>query len=262
MKKHLLAAAAMALASSATLAQVAAVDWPGNPQNVFSNGPYMMGYQFSVSISQMAVGLGAFDDQGDGFATGRHHVGLWTDSGVLLADAFVTSADALQGHFRYTSIAGVQLLAGQTYIVGADNWGGGGDNWAWRETGGMGLVEAPGIKHIQDKFQDGPGFAFPNLSEGNMFADFVNLRNNPLSSGMARIHFGLSKDDRVEIKVYDVTGREVRELANRQFKAGEHDIVWDGSDNSGRPVARGVYFTQVRYKDSAFSDAKKLTVLK
>ena len=166
MKKHLLAAAAMALASSATLAQVAAVHWPGNPQNVFSNGPYMMGYQFSVSISQMAVGLGAFDDQGDGFATGRHHVGLWTDSGVLLADAFVTSADALQGHFRYTSIAGVQLLAGQTYIVGADNWGGGGDNWAWRETGGMGLVEAPGIKHIQDKYQDGSGFAFPNISEG------------------------------------------------------------------------------------------------
>ena len=102
----------------------------------------------------------------------------------------------------------------------------------------------------------------PNLSEGNMFADFVNLRNNPLSSGMARIHFGLSKDDRVEIKVYDVTGREVRELANRQFKAGEHDVVWDGSDNTGRPVARGVYFTQVRYKESAFSDAKKLTILK
>ena len=166
MKKHLLAAVAMALASSATLAQVAAVDWPGNPQHVYNNGPYMMGYQFSVSISQMAVGLGAFDDQGDGFRTGQHHVGLWTDSGTLLADAFVSSADALQGHFRYTSIAGVQLLAGQTYIVGADNWGGGGDNWAWRETGGMGLVEAPGIKHIQDKFQAGSGFVFPNLSEG------------------------------------------------------------------------------------------------
>lgn len=166
MKKHLLAAVAMAFASSATFAQVAAVDWPGDPQNVFSNGPYMMGYEFSVSISQMAVGLGAFDDKGDGFATGRHHVGLWTDSGVLLADAFVTSADALQGHFRYTSIAGVQLLAGQSYIVGADNWGGGGDNWAWRETGGLGLVEAPGIKHIQDKFEIGSGFAFPNRSEG------------------------------------------------------------------------------------------------
>jgi len=102
----------------------------------------------------------------------------------------------------------------------------------------------------------------PNISDGNMLVDFVNLRNNPMMVGMARIHFGLARDDRVQIKVYDVTGREVRELANRAFKAGEHDIVWDGTDNSGRPVARGVYFTQVRYRESAFSDAKKLTVLR
>jgi hypothetical protein len=102
----------------------------------------------------------------------------------------------------------------------------------------------------------------PNLSEGNMLADFVALRNNPLSSGMARIHFGLSRDDRVQIKVYDVTGREIKLLADRAFKAGEHDIVWDGSDNGGRPVARGVYFAQVRYKDNGFMDAKKVTVLK
>ena len=54
----------------------------------------------------------------------------------------------------------------QTYIVGADNWGGGGDHWAWRETGGMGLVEAPGIKHIQDKFRAGSGLVFPSQSEG------------------------------------------------------------------------------------------------
>ena len=39
-------------------------------------------------------------------------------------------------------------------------------------------------------------------------------------------------------------------------------LVWDGTDNGGRPVSRGVYFTQVRYRNSAFSDAKKLTVLK
>ena len=54
----------------------------------------------------------------------------------------------------------------QAYIVGADNWGGGGDHWALRETGGMGLVEAPGIKHIQDKYTVGSGFAFPGTSEG------------------------------------------------------------------------------------------------
>lgn len=106
------------------------------------------------------------------------------------------------------------------------------------------------------------GLDVPNLDNGNVLADFVNLRNNPLQLGMARIHFGLAKDDQVEIKVFDVGGRLIRTLADRGFKAGEHDLVWDGTDNGGRPVARGVYFTQVRYRNSAFSDAKKLTVLK
>ncbi len=101
----------------------------------------------------------------------------------------------------------------------------------------------------------------PNVGDGNVVADFVNLRNNPLSSGMAKIHFGLAKDDRVEVKIFDVGGRLVRTLADRQFTAGEHDLVWDGADNGGKPVQRGVYFTQVKYR-GGFADAKKLTVLK
>jgi len=106
------------------------------------------------------------------------------------------------------------------------------------------------------------GLDVPNLDDGNLLADFVSLRNNPYTSGFARIHFGMAKDDFVQIRVFDVSGRLVRTLADRGFKAGEHDLVWDGTDNSGRPVSRGVYFTQVKYRNSAFSDARKLTVLK
>ena len=102
----------------------------------------------------------------------------------------------------------------------------------------------------------------PNLDEGNLLADFVSLRNNPLWAGLARIHFGLRSDDWVQIKVFDVTGREIRVLADRQFKAGEHDVVWDGTDNAGRALARGVYFTRVRYRDSGFAEARKVAILK
>jgi hypothetical protein len=92
--------------------------------------------------------------------------------------------------------------------------------------------------------------------------DFMNLRNNPLISGQATVDFGLSKSDRVEVKVFDVSGRLVRTLADRQFAAGRHTLTWDGVDDGGRQVARGVYFTQVKYVNSRFTDAKKLTVLK
>jgi hypothetical protein len=91
--------------------------------------------------------------------------------------------------------------------------------------------------------------------------NFVNLGNNPMLSGAARIRFGLAKSDRVEIKVFDVSGRLVRSLADKLFQAGEHTVQWDGVDDGGKRVPRGVYFTQVKYQNSKFSAAKKLTVL-
>ena len=81
-------------------------------------------------------------------------------------------------------------------------------------------------------------------------------------TGQATVDFGLAKADRVEVKVFDVSGRLVRTLADRQFAAGRHSLTWDGADSQGRQVARGVYFTQVKYVNSKFTDARKLTVLK
>ena len=102
----------------------------------------------------------------------------------------------------------------------------------------------------------------PNDADGRVFVDFMNLRNNPLVSGITTVDFGLSKADRVEVKVFDVSGRLVRTLADRAFDAGAHTVTWDGADDRGRMVARGVYFTQVRYLGRGFTEARKLTILK
>jgi hypothetical protein len=94
--------------------------------------------------------------------------------------------------------------------------------------------------------------------------DFLgNVWGNPMvAGGKAMVHFGLAKSDRVEVKVYDVTGRLVRSLADRTFQAGEHSLTWDGTNDQGQVVSRGVYFTQVKFINSRFVDAKKVTVLK
>jgi hypothetical protein len=49
-------------------------------------------------------------------------------------------------------------------------------------------------------------------------------------------------------------------LANRDFTAGEHEVTWDGNDGQGRPVARGVYFYQLR--TPSFVSQKKLALLR
>jgi hypothetical protein len=109
-----------------------------------------------------------------------------------------------------------------------------------------------------------PGNGTNDVPNGHAseFVDFMNLRNNPLVAGQATVELGISKSDRVEVKVFDVSGRLVRTLADRQFAPGKYTLTWDGVDNGGRQVARGVYFTQVKYVNRRFTDARKLTVLK
>ena len=89
----------------------------------------------------------------------------------------------------------------------------------------------------------------------------VSLAGNPLRSGSATIRFGLAKADRVGIKVYDVSGRLVRDLVNQRFGPGEHEVAWNRLDSSGRTVSRGLYFTQVSYGSQGFVATKKLMVI-
>ena len=103
----------------------------------------------------------------------------------------------------------------------------------------------------------------PTTGNGQQFVDFVgNFTNNPLRTGVAVVRFGLAQSDRVEVDVYDVSGRQIRKLADRMFPAGEHTLTWDGVNDRGQLVPRGVYFTQVKYVNRHVTNARKLTVLK
>ena len=102
----------------------------------------------------------------------------------------------------------------------------------------------------------------PNNGHGAQFANFMKISNNLMKSGAAKVTFGLARSQDVQVKVFDVTGREVYTLANRAFQAGEHSLTWDGRDNSGSQVARGVYFARVITKDGNLNKAGKVIVLR
>jgi flagellar hook capping protein FlgD len=109
-----------------------------------------------------------------------------------------------------------------------------------------------------------PSMSLGSVSVGGENPNLVNflaLRSeNPHRGGDAKLSFGITRKEKVELKVYDVTGRLVKVLANREFAAGEHTIFWDGSDEGGRLVPRGVYFYQLR--TPTFVSQKKLAVLR
>jgi hypothetical protein len=64
----------------------------------------------------------------------------------------------------------------------------------------------------------------------------------------------------VDIVVYDVNGREVRQLVRRHMEGGDGVAVWDGLDNSGEHVASGVYFAKLNV--DGLTASGKLIMLK
>jgi hypothetical protein len=70
-------------------------------------------------------------------------------------------------------------------------------------------------------------------------------RANPFRGGDTVIGFSLERDRVIELALYDVTGREVRRLAAGLRAAGDHEIRWDGRDETGRKVSPGIYFLRL-----------------
>jgi len=101
----------------------------------------------------------------------------------------------------------------------------------------------------------------PAIGPGSAFINFMQLASpNPSRSGTARIAFGLARSEKVEVRVYDVTGRLIKVVANRFFTAGsDHVVIWDGTSEGGERVRSGVYFYELR--TPSWSSRRKLTIL-
>jgi hypothetical protein len=67
---------------------------------------------------------------------------------------------------------------------------------------------------------------------------------NPLISGAAgHIQFTMRADGKAKIDVFDIEGRLVKSVYNGQAKADQViDAFWNGTDESGKQVASGVFF--------------------
>ena len=82
---------------------------------------------------------------------------------------------------------------------------------------------------------------------------------NPFNP-VTRVVYGSPQAGVVRVAVYSVAGREVRVLVDGEVGAGYHEVVWDGRDGSGVPMASGVYF--VRMDAPGYRGSVKAVLLK
>jgi hypothetical protein len=85
-------------------------------------------------------------------------------------------------------------------------------------------------------------------------------RPNPFR-GTATIRFTLAAAQRVTVEVFDIAGREVRTLLDGPGAPGENTLVWDGADNTGRPLGRGLFWAQMRTA-GGYRSSRRLVVLR
>ena len=76
---------------------------------------------------------------------------------------------------------------------------------------------------------------------------------NPAKT-QAAIRYSLAFPVHAYLSIHDLTGREVRVLADAQQKAGRYSITWNGTDGRGRDLANGVYFCRFAAGETRVTD--------
>ena len=63
-----------------------------------------------------------------------------------------------------------------------------------------------------------------------------------------KIEFALPdsyRSDLVDVSVYDLQGRRIKEIWRDQYQPGLFTVIWDGTNSLGKPVSKGVYLLRM-----------------
>jgi len=74
------------------------------------------------------------------------------------------------------------------------------------------------------------------------------------------IRFSLPVAGHVRVEVFNILGQRVRELVDGEIAAGQHQVVWDGTDDREREVTSGVYLYRV--VSGGLTQSKKMVLMR
>ena len=97
--------------------------------------------------------------------------------------------------------------------------------------------------------------------ELGMPTEFALKQNypNPFNPS-TQIQYALPSETRVVISIYDITGRKVRTLVNEVQSAGYRTVMWNATNEIGRPVSAGMYIYTIQAGD--FIQNRKMVLMK
>ena len=79
---------------------------------------------------------------------------------------------------------------------------------------------------------------------------------NPVTT----LRYDLPENAMINITIYDMLGRQVKTLINQTQDAGYRSVIWDATNDYGKPVSAGLYLYQIQAGE--YIQTKKMVLLK
>ena len=88
------------------------------------------------------------------------------------------------------------------------------------------------------------------IAQSENFNIFYNYPNPFNSSTQFIFNTDKKNSKEVEIIIYDILGRAMKQINPGHLTTGLNKIIWDGTDNSGNQVATGMYIAKLKGGDT------------
>ena len=122
------------------------------------------------------------------------------------------------------------------------------------QSGRLLLDSAYGIAVIADSVSFAEG-GFQEPPRARLAQNYPNPFNAETT-----IPYNLSRDQHVELVIYNILGQQVRRLVGEIQPPGLYQAAWDGTDSRSKPVSSGVYLYRLRIGN--WTQSKRMVILK
>jgi len=92
---------------------------------------------------------------------------------------------------------------------------------------------------------------------------YINMlyapKPNPVTKGSAHISFSIAEPSRVTLKIYDVSGNQIKTLLNSELEPGIYNLTWNCKGDNNHMVTDGVFFYTLETPKQKFTKKLILT---
>ncbi len=122
-------------------------------------------------------------------------------------------------------------------------------------------IDAGDIEIIEIFGGDLVGNYVPILKKGEnayIIANEAGLQVNPNPfSSFTQINYLVPENGIVNLRLFDLTGADIKSLTNSYHKSGNHTVIWDGTNSRGQLLKPGIYLLQIKVESVSGNNYNK-----